>query len=210
MKRFFCSVILGGTLLTGAFTFVQAQNVDSAAVEVSLDTVKTLFPDGSPARVYTVLKGTEIRHGVSLTYHPNGKVAVEAPYVNGLLDGVFRSYFENGTLWQTIGYKNGNEEGISTLYFENGKKKKSEVFKDGVQDGFSEEFSEQGKLQRRIPYAMGQVHGVAKIFDDKGVVVEEMTFERGLRHGPYRRYKKGLKIFEAKFERNRCIENCDF
>lgn len=210
MNTFFYSIILGSALLAGGFSPVAAQNEQNSASGTALDTIKTTFPDGSLSRVYTVRKGTEIREGVSISYHPSGKVAVEAPYINGQLDGVFRSYFENGKVWQTIGYRNGDEEGISTTYFENGKKKKKEIYREGVLHGMSEEYDSDGKLQRSIPYENGQVHGLAKIFDEKGAVAEEMTFDRGLRHGPYRKFKKGLKVFEAKFERNRCVENCDF
>lgn len=210
MNTFFYSIILGSVLLAGDFSSVYAQNTPNFPETPALDTVKTAFPDGSLSRIYTVRKGTNIREGVSISYHPNGKVAVEAPYANGVLNGVLRTYFENGNLWQTIGYKDGDEEGVSVTYFENGKKKKKETFKDGVLFGAVEEYSTEGKLLRRIPYENGQVHGLAKVFDEKGAVAEEMTFDRGLRHGPYRRYKKGIKILEAKFERNRCVENCDF
>ena len=94
---------------------------------VALDTIKEFYPDSTLSRVYTVQKGTDIREGASLSYHPNGKLAIEAPYKAGKLDGVFRSYYVNGKLWQTVGYKDGIEEGISTDYYEDGKKKSREV-----------------------------------------------------------------------------------
>lgn len=109
MKRIFFS----------AFVFCFALG-SAAGADVELDSVKTTFPDGSLSRIYTVLKGTETREGVSRTYHPNGNLAIEAPYKAGQLDGEFRSYYENGKLWQTIGYKDGVEEGSSVNYFDNG------------------------------------------------------------------------------------------
>lgn len=177
---------------------------------VALDTVRTFFENGTPARIYTVLHGTDVREGVSLSYHPNGRVAIEAPYKNGKLDGVFRSHYENGKLWQTIGYRDGVEDGISTDYFENGVKRTKEIYKNGVLDGLSEEWFESGVIRRKMPYSNGQVQGKAQIFDELGALKEEMEFERGIRHGAYRRYNKGVKVFEARFERNRCVENCDF
>ena len=176
----------------------------------SLDTVRETFPDGTPSRIYTLQKGTDIREGVSISYHPNGNVAVEAPYKNGKLDGVFKSFFENGKPWQTIGYKDGIEDGESIDYYENGMKKRREVYKAGALEGVAEEYNERGLVWRSIPYANGQIHGVAKIYDELGALKEEMTFEFGLRSGPYRRYSKGIKTLEAKFEKNRCVENCDF
>ena len=189
--------------------FIGAASV-SHAENVPLDSVKTFFDDGSVARIYTVRKGTDIREGVSLSYHPNGKVAIEAPYKNGKLDGVFRSYYENGNLWQTAGFVDGNEDGASTDYYESGLKKSREIYDKGLLNGMSEEWNEKGVVWRRIPYVKGRVDGVAKIFDELGALKEEMTFEKGLRHGPYRRYSKGVKVFEAEFEKNRCVKNCDF
>ena len=175
-----------------------------------MDTVRETFADGSVSRLYTVQAGTNIREGVAYSYHPNGKLAVEAPYKDGKLDGVFRSYFENGKVWQTIGYRAGIEEGISTTYFENGLKKSKEVYKNGILDGLTEEWDDRGKLRRKLPYVRGHIHGVAKVFDDLGGLKEEMTFEHGLRHGPYRRYNKGIMVLESEFVQNRCAKNCDF
>lgn len=175
-----------------------------------LDTIKETYPNGMLSRIYTVQHGTAVREGVAQSFHPNGKLAIEAPYKNGKLDGVFRSYFENGKVWQTIGYRGGVEEGISTTYYESGSKKKKEVYKSGILHGDVEEYYDSGKIRRRLPYVLGSIQGVAKVYDELGAVIEEMTFEKGLRHGPYRRFNKGLKTFEAKFENNRCVENCNF
>ena len=192
--------------LCGLCSIALAQKTPTAA----LDTIKEFYSDGTPSRLYTVQKGTDIREGVAVSYHPNGKVAIEAPYKDGKLDGVFRSYYENGKRWQTIGYRAGIEHGISTDYYDNGMKKLREVYKDGVLDGMSEEYNERGLVWRKIPYVAGRIHGVARVYDELGVLKEEMTFENGLRNGPYRRFKLGVKVLEATFERNRCIENCNF
>lgn len=192
------------------FAILFALLAGATAAFAQLDTIRETYPDGSISRIYTVQQGTNVREGTSYSYHPNGQLAVEAPYINGKLDGVFRSYFESGKVWQTIGYKAGIEEGVSTTYYENGFKKSKEVYKSGILHGTVEEFYDNGKIRRRLPYALGSVHGVAKVYDQLGAVTEEMTFDKGLRHGPYRRFNKGIKTFEAKFEHNRCVENCDF
>lgn len=210
MKRFFFVVNISIILLFAAVSAFGADAGSQNVTQVKYDTVKTTFADGSLARVYTVLAGTDVREGVAVSYHPNGKKAVEAPYKNGKLDGVFRSYYENGKLWQTIGYLEGVEEGVSTTYFENGSKKSKEVYRNGILNGTSEEYYENGNLRRKLPYVKGHIHGVGKVFDEQGAMIEEMTFEYGLRHGPYRRYKKGFVILDAVFEANRCVKNCNF
>lgn len=197
-------------VLLACCAFVNALGAEIASPVSSLDTIKTTFADGSLARVYTVQKGTDVREGVAISYHPNGKVAIEAPYKDGKLNGVFRSYYESGNLWQTIGYKDGIEEGFSTNFYENGQKQSRENYKNGVLNGLSEEFDERGLVRRKIPYADGQIHGKAQIYDDLGAVKEEMTFERGIRNGAYRRYNKGVMVLDAEFKANRCVKNCDF
>ena len=191
-----------------AMNFVSAMAVSAA--ETPLDTVKTTFEDGSPSRVYTVLKGTDLKEGVSLTYHPNGKLAVEAPYKAGKLPGQFRSNSESGKLWLAIDYTNGVENGGSVDFYENGIKRKKETYKHGVLEGVVEEWTEKGTLKQKLPYVHGRIHGVAKVFDDLGGLKEEMTFEEGIRNGVYRRYQRGLMILEAQFKDNRCVKNCDF
>ena len=201
------------TLFFAIFTcFVMAGTAIAApkAVPVALDTVRTTYDDGSVSRVYTVKKGTDVREGMALSYHPNGKLAVEAPYKNGKLEGVLRAFNENGTLRETVGYKDGEEEGFSIHYYENGKKKSRESYRRGILTGMSEDWDENGKLRRQIPYENGQIHGVVKIFNELGQIEEEMKFVRGLRNGIYRRYSFGKIMLEAEFKENRCVKNCNF
>ena len=196
---FFTSIVMSGTALAAP-----------QATTPALDTVRTTFDDGRIARVYTVLKGTDVREGVALSYHPNGKLAIEAPYRNGKLDGVFRAFNENGTLRETIGYKDGEEEGFSIRYYENGKRKNREIYHCGVLNGVSEDWDENGKLRRQVPYENGQIHGVVKFYNELGQLQEDMNFVRGLREGAYHRYSFGKLDFEAEFKNNRCVKNCNF
>lgn len=211
-----------GSLFAIAVTFAAevAKAPESYCLENSADAalvssgnyvqVKTFMADSSLARCYIVKKGTELREGTAYTFHPDGEIAVKAPYRNGQLDGSFQSFYENGKPWQVIGYKDGVEEGSSCTYYESGIKKLCEVYKDGTLDGLTEEWTERGTIRRKLPYEKGQVHGKAVVYDELGAVKEEMTFERGIRHGFYRRYEKGVKVLEAEFQSNRCVKNCDF
>ena len=207
MKKLFLMIFL--CIVTGC-TAQTVPLTDSNAAPASLDTVKTTYDDGRVSRIYTVLKGTDVREGVALTYHPNGILAVEAPYKNGKLDGVYRSYDEKGNIIETVGYKNGEEEGYSIRYHENGKKKNREKYHQGLLSGMSEDWDENGKIRRQIPYEDGQIHGLVKIYNEMGQIEEEMNFARGLRNGVYRRYSFGKLVLEAEFEENRCVKNCNF
>ena len=204
-KRFFtilACIVIGGTVISASAAPKPAN--------MALDTVRTTYENGQLARIYTVKKGTDVREGMALSYHPNGKLAVEAPYRDGKLDGVLRSYDENGTLHETVGYLDGEEEGFSIVYYENGKKKSRETYRRGELNGMMESWDENGKLRRQIPYVNGQIHGVVKFYDEMGYIHEDVRFERGLRHGPYHRYTFGKVTLEAEFQNNRCVKNCNF
>lgn len=204
-KRFFtifAAFVMFGTTITASAA--------PKSADMALDTVRTTYDDGRISRIYTVKKGTDVREGVALSYHPNGKLAVEAPYRDGKLDGVLRSYDENGKLRESAGYLDGEEEGFSIVYFENGKKKSRETYRRGVLNGVSEEWFENGKLRRQIPYENGQIHGVVKFYDEMGLLAEDINFVRGIRNGTYHRYTFGKVTLEAEFQNNRCVKNCNF
>ena len=196
---FFAPFVIAGTAMA-------APKVASPA----LDTVRTTYEDGRVSRIYTVLKGTDVREGASLSYHRNGKLAIEVPYRNGKIDGVMRSYDEEGRIHETIGYLEGEEEGYSTIYYANGKKKSRETYRCGILNGVSEDWDEMGRIRRQIPYVDGQIHGIVKIYDENGKIKEDMYFDHGLRNGAYRRYTFGKVTFEAEFKDNRCVKNCNF
>ena len=173
-----------------------------------LDTLTIYYADSSVARIYTVLKGTKIQEGLSISYHPNQQIAIEAYFKEGKLDGLYKSNFENDQVFQSIGYINGVEEEIRTTYFKTSKQKPREIYKNGELNGKTMEYDSTGVLRRELNYNMGTLHGVAKLYDERGLIAEEMEFVNGLRHGFHRRYKKGLPILESKFKENQCIENC--
>ncbi len=207
MKKLF--LMFFSCMLMGSVTISSALAAP-ADVRGALDTVWTRYDDGRVARVYTVKKGTDEREGLALSYHPNGTLAIEAPYRNGKLEGVFRSYDVNGKLHETIGYMDGVEEGYSITYYTNGKRKNREMYQRGVLNGMSEDWYENGKLRRQIPYVDGQIHGIVKIYDEMGFLVEDMNFDRGLRNGAYHRYSFGKLVLDAEFKDNRCVKNCNF
>ena len=60
-----------------------------------------LAPDGS----------RWIRHGQYVAYHPNGQIAGEVSYENGLEEGLGRDYYENGQIAAEGYYCGGKEEG---------------------------------------------------------------------------------------------------
>ena len=92
------TIFLLSIYLCGLCSIALAQKTPA----IALDTIKEFYADSSLSRLYTVQKGSPVREGIAYSYHPNGKLAIEAPYKNGKLDGVFKSYYDNGKLWHEL------------------------------------------------------------------------------------------------------------
>ncbi len=221
LTSFFFSICICGTAIAEDFSLPRDERAysapsanysgaSSAPRATGLDTVRAFFPDGKVSRFYIVLKGTETREGVSRTFHPNGRLAIDAVYKNGTLNGLFKSYYENGFQWQLVSYVNGVENGISLSYFDNGKMKIRENYSMGILEGLHEEWDENGTLRVKIPYLHGQMQGSVKIYDEFGSLQRELDYDRGMLHGKYRVYKNGTVVSEAVFVSNRCVKNCNF
>ena len=71
------------------------------------------------------------RNGLSRIYNYfNGKLLVEAQFVNDQLEGVRKQFFEDGILEEIAHYKNNLRDGITKQYYRNGKIKNEIVYKD--------------------------------------------------------------------------------
>src|SRR5579862_5822541 len=71
--------------------------------------VKTFY-DQSKSRIsedYYVIDDNQTIEGKYRKYFPNGKLAIEGTFVNGVRSGTFYEYHENGTLIRKINYENG-------------------------------------------------------------------------------------------------------
>lgn len=62
-----------------------------------------------------------IRHGLFLCYHPNGVLASEGNYVDGLEHGLWSDYHPNGKLAAKGYYEGGKEAGQWEYWDEDGK-----------------------------------------------------------------------------------------
>ena len=63
---------------------------------------RKLSPDGS----------RWIREGLFRAYHPNGSLASEGTYLDGVEDGVWRDYHDNGQIAAEGEYSQGVEVGV--------------------------------------------------------------------------------------------------
>ncbi len=128
------------------------------------------------------------RHGKWIYYHPNGKVAKEMNYVDGLLEGAWTHFGENGEKNLDATYKNGKRHGTWTNYAtpdEDGKQVIAQTmqFTDGRLDGPSIQFYPSAKKRVERNYKAGQQHGKQIIYYESGQKYSEANYEENVLQG---------------------------
>lgn len=90
-----------------------------------------------------------IRHGLSVTFYPNGQRESEGNYERGKRSGTFAWWYLNGQQ-KTVGeYQNDVEQSEWTWWHENGMKQASGMFVDGRKTNEWSLWSADGKLVKR-------------------------------------------------------------
>jgi antitoxin component YwqK of YwqJK toxin-antitoxin module len=68
------------------------------------------------------IKTTFLKDEIKKEYYSNGNLKFEAPYSNGVENGIVKGYYESGELLFTQEYKDGKGKGKEVKYLKNGKK----------------------------------------------------------------------------------------
>lgn len=115
----------------------------------------------SSSIAYQSVDATEpIRHGLAITFYPNGQRESEGSYERGRRTGTFAWWYSNGQQ-KTVGeYGGDKEDGEWTWWHENGMKQASGFYADGRKVQEWSLWSNEGKLVKRtIPSDASQVAG---------------------------------------------------
>lgn len=91
-------------------------------------------------------------HGPYIAYHPNGKLAAQGQFENGLKVGLWTFFDESGVIESTSEFKDGGWHGQRIKYFSNGKPQRIEEYKDGRKNGLVKEFAEDGRVVSQARY----------------------------------------------------------
>ncbi len=75
------------------------------------------------------------KNGLRQIYYENGKLLLQADFVNDLLDGQFVGWYENGQKAIETFYKNDLESGQRIEWYKNGAPKSVSHYKKGKKDG---------------------------------------------------------------------------
>ncbi|MCA9133754.1 MAG: hypothetical protein KDA45_11390 [Planctomycetales bacterium] len=99
-----------------------------------------------------------VRHGLSVTFFPNGQRESEGNYEQGKRSGTFAWWYSNGQQ-RTVGeYRNDAEHSEWTWWHENGMKQAVGMFAEGTRIDEWSVWNEEGKLvQRATPKPESQV-----------------------------------------------------
>lgn len=85
-------------------------------------------------------------------YFPNGKIAVESSYRNGILHGTSKHYYMNGNLKQLDFYAYGKLCGLSRSYYDDGEVESICVFKKDRLNGPWEMYYQNGNVREKGYY----------------------------------------------------------
>ena len=101
-----------------------------------LNIAEILRDDGSLTLRYSRYMSTDgerwIRHGAFQAFHPNGVLASEGEYDDGLENGPWKDYHENGRPAAEGRFKAGKKDGVWHYWDEEGHPEEDEEYVEGV------------------------------------------------------------------------------
>ena len=97
-----------------------------------------------------------IKHGESILYYENGKVAERKTYVNDQLQGPWTQAYDDGTPKAKGNYKNDLLDGEVLYYGLTGKLAAKGMMVNGLKEGVWYFFDLDGKLERKATYHQGR------------------------------------------------------
>lgn len=159
-------------------------------------------PDGSEVIYHYKHHRPHGLHQIYYPYHQEyGKIkALEATYVNGLLEGEVSEFNHAGIKTASTFYSHGNKDGIGTLYTDDGKLKISVEYKNGLQNGKAYEFFCNGDIEKQANFVDGKREGEEKTFFPNGRIRTSYHFRNGMLHGTSREWnEQGILVFEGEF-----------
>lgn len=95
--------------------------------------------------------------GTVINYYPEGSIAEEIPYKNGIKDGVWKQYFTDGKLKLKATYIDDKLEGLMLVYYRNGVPEISGIYENNYKHGLWLYFSERGETLKTEKYLKGHL-----------------------------------------------------
>ncbi|MDX1684969.1 MAG: toxin-antitoxin system YwqK family antitoxin [Saprospiraceae bacterium] len=153
---------------------------------------------------YTVLKGTDTKHGEYKRMTLDGELLETAQFEDGLQVGEQKIY-ENGELYSIANFKNGQHHGLYQTfyrggqvnvegeyvdnvmtgkwksYYPDGQIKEVVTFEDNEENGPFVEFYPNGNVKAEGEYLDGDnEHGELMLYDINGILIKKMMCDKGI------------------------------
>jgi antitoxin component YwqK of YwqJK toxin-antitoxin module len=96
-----------------------------------------------------------LKNGMSVTYYPDGKSAVENQWINGKLNGVWHEFYPSGEKKSETHYLNGKRQGESRIYFDSGQIQIEGVYDNDQYSGAWKFFNTDGTMKLLLEYKDG-------------------------------------------------------
>ena len=104
-----------------------------------------------------------LKHGLFISFYPNGVKKDSAFYVYGKLNGKWVQRHDDGKLQKVSNWKNGVEDGEQIEYWENGKIHTRCFVKNGVLNGDKKEYLKNGKLFTTEKFINGKSEDIVRL-----------------------------------------------
>ena len=99
-----------------------------------------------------VPKKDSIPEGKYEERHPNGLIKTKGEYAGGKRHGIWLSFYPEGNVWSECAYKNGVKEGQTITYYPNGNKRYEGFYTNDKESGIWKYWEENGKLSKEIDH----------------------------------------------------------
>ena len=168
----------------------------------------------------------DIKEGITRYEHPDGKIKLEIPYVNGLEQGFGKEYARDGTIITLTEYKRGFivdrqrinrkdknnlKQGPWYFFYTNGNIRIEGVYRDNKKHGYFKEFTENGDFLKISKYEndvlLPDAEEIQKLdiqneyYPDGKIKISAM-FRNGVPEGIRREYNPDGKIEKSYLYRN--------
>ncbi len=114
--------------------------------------------------------------GLVKVYFPNGQLARECLYTDGIKNGKDILYHPSGQLWSSDTTAFAVSQGIYKEYYPDGRLKSEYPYQADNVDGICREYNPNGTLKKEEAYDNGSLHGTVKYFDTAGKPVQTMSY----------------------------------
>ena len=90
--------------------------------------------------------------GNFIARYPDGRIASQVTFVNGIKEGESRIWYSNGKFWEVSSYVNGKIHGLTIQYYNNGQMRSWGHFLNGLKVGFWRRWYENGQISAQGEY----------------------------------------------------------